>query len=58
MPFEKIVKLMVAYDTAPIGSQERVDLGGELDKEGSKKIKTERDFWNVVSEYKKFLGSK
>lgn len=49
---------MAAYDAASVGSQERVDLGAELDRESSKKVRSERDFWNVVSEYKKFLERK
>jgi len=51
--YEKIVRLMAAYDKAAVCTPERTELGQRLDKEGSRL--SERDILNAAAEYAKFL---
>jgi len=55
---DRLLELMAAYDAAPVGSEDRVRLGSELDREGSRKVRTERDFWRVVYAYRERGGLK
>ena len=46
--YEKIVRLMAAYDKAAVGARERTELGQRLDREGSRL--SERDVLGAASE--------